>query len=638
MSGNTSVLDYEAGDQFPMPPVAGETDADTIANLLDHASKQSAAFVSLLSQLMSAAQVGFTKMYDGTNTISSAQNGILTLAEGGSATVTVDQATGTMTFESTGEENLGGEAMVVEINATASTTISAGLISISSTQVSDVGANADNTANNETFSQNSDIDALQTTNGPAAASADVTATEFPNQLPSYVVRAAGGSPPSHSAGKLWYCTADGGAYKQGRLYRSTGSAWELNEDSLYATTITSGQIALTEFTGQLNAVTQITAGTIVVAKFASNATDRMFTSSTEQTNMEAWISADVTKIDGGAIYAGSAITVGSATKSGTITIRGAAGQGDAVIRSNIGGSVTDFGLANPGFILGMDDSDSDKYKFEIGSATDYFKWDGTVIKTSSVSGSSQIEMTAGELTLKFSSVVYGYIGSAPHINTGEALLLTTGSTYICQAYFKNQKQIGSADHEFILDSLYADAGGNSWGSGDQSWTGTYRLKQFALESCRMSWLKGFSLHDVTVGSILVGGGTASNVTKLDIGSVGEVLTVNSGGTAPEWASAPKLKISTYTGDGNATQGITGVGFQPDAVMVIPDENGGNFCHIKTSGMGGTDSKSLASAALNTDAITALDADGFTVGDGSGGGSNDNMNDSGVNYAYMAWKE
>jgi len=41
---------------------------------------------------------------------------------------------------------------------------------------------------------------------------------------------------------------------------------------------------------------------------------------------------------------------------------------------------TDFGDTTAGFILGIDDSDSDLAKFEIGNATDYFKWDGTNVK------------------------------------------------------------------------------------------------------------------------------------------------------------------------------------------------------------------------------------------------------------------
>ncbi len=65
------------------------------------------------------------------------------------------------------------------------------------------------------------------------------------------------------------------------------------------------------------------------------------------------------------------LTAGTIT-SKTITLEVSAGLGDAVIKAG----KTDFGDDTAGFILGIDDSDSDLAKFEIGNASDYFKWDG----------------------------------------------------------------------------------------------------------------------------------------------------------------------------------------------------------------------------------------------------------------------
>ncbi len=143
MGGNISVLVFDPGDMMPPPPMEGETPEETIANLLDYTRKQSAAFTSLLSQLMNAAQVGFKEMNDGSNTIYANENGVLTLAEAGSSTVTVDQATGTMTFSSSGEENLNGEEMVVEINSAAIT-----LVSTTKTEAKATDPNADQTSAN----------------------------------------------------------------------------------------------------------------------------------------------------------------------------------------------------------------------------------------------------------------------------------------------------------------------------------------------------------------------------------------------------------------------------------------------------------------------------------------------------------
>ncbi len=582
MSGNTSVLDYEAGDQFPMPPVAGETDAETIANLLDHASKQSAAFVSLLSQLMSAAQVGFTSMYDGTNTISSAQNGILTLAEGGSATVTVDQATGTMTFESTGEENLGGEAMVVEINATASTTISAGLISISSTQVSDVGANADNTANNETFSQNSDIDALQTTNGPAAASADVTTT------------------------------------------------------ILSQTVISSGRIDLTN---------SVFLGTLGVGD-----TDADVTADSGQPS--AWLT---TKVEAGEIR----ITAGGDTVLLDQMLIDYANDWTDDNPSGLYMTTTKMGffntttntwptvLNNDGtFSFTIDASNEVSHdgskitvkaeEGKIGSATDYFDITNGAFQTEDTTNSGWVWIKDGLVEVRNAAggggiafISMGKVNATDHIRAIFRAGPAASANGQADVFWVDDdnvltQQISSTNSRDGIVKLHGAAASSAWLKLNSG--GVHELAGTDLVSCSLA-------ASSTIGAI-----NGSALTNLTSGNLVGALPAISGAALTNLPVQTQLKISTYTGDGNATQGITGVGFQPDAVMVIPDENGGNFCHIKTSGMGGTDSKSLASAALNTDAITALDADGFTVGDGSGGGSNDNMNDSGVNYAYMAWKE
>ena len=98
----------------------------------------------------------------------------------------------------------------------------------------------------------------------------------------------------------------------------------------------------------------------------------------------------------------------------------------------------------------------------------------------------------------------------------------------------------------------------------------------------------------------------------------------------------KVKVGNYSGDGGATQGITGVGFQADFVMILPDD-ASNQINIKTSTMDGTDSRSVL-LGVSTDSIRSLDADGFTVGKGSTGGvANDDMNDSGTTYNYIAIK-
>lgn len=93
-----------------------------------------------------------------------------------------------------------------------------------------------------------------------------------------------------------------------------------------------------------------------------------------------------------------------------------------------------------------------------------------------------------------------------------------------------------------------------------------------------------------------------------------------------------VKQGTYTGDGNATQAITGVGFQPKVVFVrelvqTVGDDGGSF-RIDT--MGTNEGKKIgANGAVSTDGVRVLGTDGFTVGNGA------SVNASGVAYYYLA---
>lgn len=82
----------------------------------------------------------------------------------------------------------------------------------------------------------------------------------------------------------------------------------------------------------------------------------------------------------------------------------------------------------------------------------------------------------------------------------------------------------------------------------------------------------------------------------------------------------RIKNLNYTGDGNDDRTVTGVGYQPDVVIVVREGagNGTDVAVISTSAMDAGDSKGMVGAtAPTTGFIKSLDADGFTVGtDGS----------------------
>lgn len=87
----------------------------------------------------------------------------------------------------------------------------------------------------------------------------------------------------------------------------------------------------------------------------------------------------------------------------------------------------------------------------------------------------------------------------------------------------------------------------------------------------------------------------------------------------------------YTGDDAATQAITGLGFQPDLLIVKAD--GAYQGWMAHKDMSAGDAKGLVgSPALVTDRISSLDAGGFTVG------THDESNKASVIYYFIAFQE
>lgn len=110
---------------------------------------------------------------------------------------------------------------------------------------------------------------------------------------------------------------------------------------------------------------------------------------------------------------------------------------------------------------------------------------------------------------------------------------------------------------------------------------------------------------------------------------------------------PQMKIATYTGDGNATLGVTGVGFTPVYVIIYPqaDVPGVTGCRAHKTSSDGLLARLFERAAgpgnmnsmYEADQIISLDADGFTVGDGTGDLSGANLlNILARVYTYIAF--
>ena len=131
----------------------------------------------------------------------------------------------------------------------------------------------------------------------------------------------------------------------------------------------------------------------------------------------------------GSIFTGSLYLGDGSSTSGTLTLSIADGQGDCYVNSG----KTDFDNTQSGFIIGIDDSDSNKAKLYIGDSSYYLNWDGTDLiwsgkgKTvaSGVTNISSLGLTqTGVLPTLVSDVSLGYTGG----KGGEYYLTVTYGT------------------------------------------------------------------------------------------------------------------------------------------------------------------------------------------------------------------
>ena len=121
---------------------------------------------------------------------------------------------------------------------------------------------------------------------------------------------------------------------------------------------------------------------------------------------------------------------------------------------------------------------------------------------------------------------------------------------------------------------------------------------------------------------------AGKAGRIYFNSDDNVLQRDDGSTWVDILYFPRLKIGTYAGDGASSNSITGVGFQPDKVTIMPRTAGAAY--LKTDQHLAIDAHKLTDGTISTTAISTLDADGFSVGI--------DCNASGITYIYIAEKE
>ncbi|MDX6582240.1 MAG: hypothetical protein QOI10_1424 [Solirubrobacterales bacterium] len=114
--------------------------------------------------------------------------------------------------------------------------------------------------------------------------------------------------------------------------------------------------------------------------------------------------------------------------------------------------------------------------------------------------------------------------------------------------------------------------------------------------------------------------------------VGTNAAVNTNGTVYQWVAMTSavgtLSVGSYVGDGSASRSISGLGYSPEAAMVLPAD--ATVPLMRISGM--TTSFRFDSATGTASAINSLDADGFTVGNST------STNTAGTTYHWLTFND
>jgi uncharacterized repeat protein (TIGR01451 family) len=126
--------------------------------------------------------------------------------------------------------------------------------------------------------------------------------------------------------------------------------------------------------------------------------------------------------------------------------------------------------------------------------------------------------------------------------------------------------------------------------------------------------------------------TIDNAAFVSAAQQADPDTTNNAANAIITVGPTELRVvsGSYTGDGVAGRAITGLGFQPDVVIVKGDTT--ESAILKSSSMPGDASKTIGSkSAISPNMIQTLDPDGFTVG------ASGRVNAPGVTYYWTAFR-
>ena len=134
-------------------------------------------------------------------------------------------------------------------------------------------------------------------------------------------------------------------------------------------------------------------------------------------------------------------------------------------------------------------------------------------------------------------------------------------------------------------------------------------------------------------------GNAQRITSLDANgfTVGNQNTVNTNTTTYHWIafndSAGIVDVNGYTGNNTDNRNITGVGFQPEYVVVRADDTGtARLGAHRPATLPGDSTLRHSAAANTTNAVQLLQSDGFQLG------TDTSVNANTIAYRYLAVRD
>ena len=249
-----------------------------------------------------------------------------------------------------------------------------------------------------------------------------------------------------------------------------------------------------------------------------------------------------------------------------------------------------------------------------------------VFKTSDMAGDTTLELAnaAGTFVDGIESLdALGFsIGTDARVNTNAVI-------YHWQAFKDN----GSAD---FTTGTYAGNGTDNRNvvTGLSFSPALVLVKQ---DGANYAWAKPSSLADDASYNFYGGPPTANRIQALnsDGFQVGTNASVNANGSNYYWFAfaevAGWMDVGTYVGNSVDSRSITGVGFQPNLVLVLSDVGATYGPVYRPSTLAGDNTLLTWNYGASANYIQAIESDGFQVGSGG------QANQSGFIYNYIAFK-